>query len=94
MSDSVSLLPGDLLRVERRYLVDGVISMALAEGRYAGVERVGSSELIALRGEDGAVKLIPLSSVSEITLVSLVPRESAHAAPPAGAPPAWDPGVV
>lgn len=95
MSDSISLLPGDVLRVERRQLVDGVVSTSLAEGRFAGVEHVGTSELIALRGENGEIRFIPLASVSEITLVQAEPRVAAGGAgDDAPRAPAWDPGVA
>lgn len=91
MSDSISLLPGDVLRIERRYLVDGVVSTTTAEGQFAGVERVGSAEYVVIRGEDGETKLIPLANVSEITLVHVVER--APVAEEGGAA-AWDPGVA
>lgn len=76
--EGITLAPGDLLRVERRYLVDGVVSTAHAEGRFAGVERVGTSEHLALKDGE-SVRLIPLSAVSEITLVEAVPREKVAA---------------
>ena len=85
---------GDLLRVERRVLVDGIVNTTTAEGSFAGVQQVGSSELIVLRGEDGAVRLIPLANVSEITLVKAVQREAPPSHPAAPKAPAWDPGVA
>lgn len=95
MSDGFSLLPGDVLRVERRYLVDGVVSTTTAQGRFAGVERIGSTEHLVLRDEDGTVRMIPLSSVSEMVLVEAVQREAAAAAAAANAPRAsWDPAVA
>lgn len=93
MSDDISLMHGDVLRVERRFMVDGVVSVHLAEGHFAGVERVGTTELLVLRNEAGEVKLIPLASVSEITLVQTVEREPAPQQASATVP-AWDPGVA
>lgn len=84
--EGITLAPGDLLRVERRYLVDGVVSTAHAEGRFAGVERVGTSEHLALKDGE-SVRLFPLSSVSEITLVEAVPREKPSVVPPSEG---WD----
>ncbi|HEX2021342.1 MAG TPA: hypothetical protein VHH36_01405, partial [Candidatus Thermoplasmatota archaeon] len=72
--DAISLHPGDLLRVERRFLVDGVVTTALSEGRFAGVRVLGTSEHLALEGGGEEVKLIPLTAVSEITIVQSAPR--------------------
>lgn len=89
MTDGLSLLPGDLLKIERRYLVDGVITRVTDQGRFAGVQAVGTAEHIILEGgKKKAIRLVPLHSVSEITLVKAVPRQ------PRAAPPSWDPGVV
>lgn len=94
MSDSISLIPGDRLRVERRYLVDGVVNTAMAEGSFAGVQHVGTVEYVVLRDEAGETKLIPLANVSEITLVATTERAAGAAEAAAGrAEPAWDPAV-
>ena len=93
MSDSISLIPGDRLRVERRYLVDGVVNTAMAEGCFAGVQHVGTVEYVVLRDEAGETKLIPLANVSEITLVATTERAAAAEAAAGRAEPAWDPAV-
>lgn len=96
MSDGVTLLPGDVLRIERRFLVDGVVTTATTEGRFAGVERVGTSEHLVLEadeGQPGAYRLYPLSAISEITLVKAVARATTAPAETPKAP-AWDPGVA
>lgn len=88
------LAPGDRLKIERRYVVDGELRCVTDEGRFAGIERVGSLEHIVLRdAKSREVRMFPLHAVSEITLVHAARR--AKAAPPAalGAG-AWDPGFA
>jgi hypothetical protein len=95
-STTLSLAPGDLLQIERRFVVDGVVTTQTDEGRFAGVQAVGSAEHLALEcPKRNAVRLIPLHAIVEITLVAAVPREAPAPAPatPTGAP-AWDPGVA
>lgn len=69
-SEPVSLVHGDLLRIERRYVVDGVVTTVTDKGRFAGVQTVGSAEHIVLEDrERKEVRLFPLHAVSEIALV-------------------------
>lgn len=93
MSTDLTLVPGDVLRIERRYVIDGVVKRATDQGVFAGVQSVGTAEHIILEGgKKKAVRLLPLSSVSEITLVKAVPRQPKEAAP--ATRPAWDPGIA
>jgi hypothetical protein len=91
---------GDLLRIERRYTVNGELTTQTETGRFLGVELVGSAEHLVLRRTRGkAVRLFPLATVSEITVVKSATRVDAAASPPApGAGPApapqWDPGFA
>lgn len=88
-SDGMTLVPGDLLKIERRFLVDGVLQKQTTKGTFAGVQVVGTSEHIVLEGgKTKAVRLVPLASVSEITLVKAVPRK-----PKVVPAPAWDPAI-
>jgi hypothetical protein len=84
---------GDVLRIERRYLVDGVVQKLTDEGRFAGVQSVGTSEHLVLEDDQKAeVRLFPLTAISEITLLKPLPR-----APPVAAssgPAGWDPGIA
>ncbi len=91
-SDELTLVPGDVLKIERRYLVDGVLQKQTTRGTFAGVQAVGTAEhLVINSGKKGAVRLVPLHSVSEITLVKAMPRQPRPELPAA---PAWDPGVA
>jgi hypothetical protein len=93
MSQEITLVLGDVLRIERRYLVDGVVTKVTDEGRFAGVQSVGTSEHLVLEDDAKAeVRLFPLTAISEITLVQALPRQAKPAAGPA--PGAWDPGVA
>jgi hypothetical protein len=95
-STSISLAPGDLLQIERRFVVDGVVTTQTDQGRFAGVQAVGSAEHLALEcATRNAVRLFPLHAIVEITLVEAVRRETPAPAPsgPAAAA-AWDPGVA
>lgn len=91
MSDGLTLVPGDLLVIERRYLVDGVLQKQTTKGTFAGVQVVGTAEHIVLEGgsKKKAVRLVPLHSVSEITLVKAVPRK-----PKIAPAPSWDMGIA
>lgn len=61
---------GDAVRIERRYIVDGSLTSVLDEGRFKGVQLLGTSEhLVIESGPDGDVRMIPLHSISEIALV-------------------------
>lgn len=90
-SEDLTLLPGDVLKIERRYLVDGVLQKETTRGTFAGVQIVGSAEHIVLAGgpRKKSPRLVPLHSVSEITLVKAMPRK-----PKVVALPAWDPGIA
>lgn len=93
-SDALTLVPGDVLKIERRFLVDGVLQKETTKGTFAGVQVVGTAEHIVLEGKakgrgKGKARLVPLHSVSEITLVKAVPRKPKT--PPA---PSWDPGIA
>lgn len=88
MTDGITLVPGDVLKIERRFLVDGVVQKQTDRGVFAGVQVVGSAEHIVLqKGKRGTVRLVPLHSVAEITLVKAVPRQQKVA------PPTYDPSV-
>lgn len=91
-SEELTLVPGDVLLIERRTLVDGVLQKEKTRGTFAGVQVVGTSEHIVLAGgtKNASARLIPLSSVAEIKLVKAMPRKP-KVAP---APPAWDPGIA
>lgn len=88
MSQEITLVLGDVLRIERRYLVDGVVQKVTDEGVFAGVHAVGSAEHLVLEGEAKEVRLFPLTAISEITVLKALPRVS-HAPPPG-----WDPGIA
>ena len=91
MSDGITLVPGDVLRIERRFLVDGVVQKETQQGVFAGVQVVGSAEhLVIEKGKKRrTTRLVPLHSVSEITLVKKMPRTPAKV----DARPAYDPSV-
>lgn len=92
MSQEITLVLGDVLRIERRYLVDGVVQKVTDEGRFGGVHHVGSAEHLVLEDDQKSeVRLFPLTAISEITLVQALPRAPKPAAAPEGA---WDPGVA
>ncbi len=92
----VAVSPGDVLKVERRYLVGGVVTTITDEGRFGGVELVGTSEHLVL--EDTARKetrLFPMSAISEITVLEhtevlevTVEEQVAPTRPP------WDPSIA
>lgn len=98
-SDSISLVPGDILKIERRYMVDGVPTSVTDKGRFAGVQVVGSAEHIVLEDtQRKEVRMFPLSAICEITLVKTrrgSRKRGKDAASVAASPaPAWDPGVA
>lgn len=72
-SEERGLTRGDVLKVERRYVVDGVVTCVTDKGRFAGVESVGSVEHIVVEGKEGT-RMIPLASVSEIEVVERAKR--------------------
>ena len=92
MSQEITLVLGDVLRIERRYLVDGVVQRVTDEGRFAGVQHVGTAEHLVLEDDAKAeVRLFPLTAISEITLVKALPRASPI---PVQNPGSWDPGIA
>lgn len=96
-SETISLVVGDLLKIERRHMVDGVVTTVTSRGRFAGVQVVGSAEHLALEDpKRKSVRLYPLHAISEITLVKRAQRPDAKDVPVTAAPqpPAWDPGVA
>lgn len=78
--DDRGLARGDVLKVERRYVVDGVVTCVTDKGRFAGVESVGSVEHIVVEGKEGT-RMIPLSSVSEIEVVERAKKAATTANP-------------
>lgn len=89
-SDGPTLLPGDVLKVERRHLVDGKLARSTDQGTFAGIHVVGSAEHLVLEGgRKKGVRLVPLHTISEIRLVKAMPREVTTVAPA----PNWDPSV-
>lgn len=94
-TDGTGLAPGDKLRIERRYVVDGQLTSVTDEGRYAGIERVGSAEHLVLKDGKKKTRLFPLHAIAEITLVKSAPRSKAEATPAMPATPAaWDPSFA
>lgn len=61
---------GDELKIERRYVVDGALTSVTDKGTFQGLQVLGSTEHLVI--EDGAreVRMIPLHSISEITVVA------------------------
>lgn len=59
---------GDLIRIERRYVVDGNLTSMTDSGTYQGVESFGSMEHLVI-DDSKEVRMIPLNTISEITLL-------------------------
>ena len=92
-TDGIGLAPGDKLRIERRYVVDGQLTCVTDEGAFAGVERVGSHEHLVLKNGKKGVRMFPLTAIAEITVVK--PARRARVAEPAEpARPAHDPSFA
>lgn len=64
---------GDVVKIERRYVVDGSLTSVQDEGRFQGIQLLGTMEHIVLDAK-GETRTIPLASISEITLVAAAPR--------------------
>ncbi|MFA5860732.1 MAG: hypothetical protein WDA16_03465 [Candidatus Thermoplasmatota archaeon] len=94
-TESLGISPGDTLRIERRYIVDGQLTCVTDQGRFMGLERVGSSEHIVIRdSKKKELRMFPLHAIAEITLVRAVKRgkKGASDEPQAqGQEQAWDP---
>lgn len=76
---------GDLLRIERRVLVNGALTTLTDTGRFRGVEMVGSSEHLVLQeARRKTLRLIPLATIAEIAVVRAT-RSAVDV--PAGLPP-------
>lgn len=95
-SDASPLNPGDLLRIERRYVVDGQLTCVMDEGKFVALERIGSAEHLVIKdGKD--VRMFPLHAIAEIKLVKAKRRSSKavlETAAAAAVPLAWDPSFV
>jgi hypothetical protein len=99
-SETPGIAPGDLLRIERRYVLDGQLTCVTDHGRFERVERVGSSEhLVVVDAKRKEVRMFPLHAIAEIAIVKPARRgKRAGPAPQAsedsstGAP--WDPGFA
>lgn len=90
MSSDLTLVPGDVLKIERRFVVDGVLQKKTDRGVFAGVQVVGTSEHLVLEGgKKVSARLVPLTTVCEITVVKAMPRQ-----PPAAPVPTWDPSIA
>lgn len=59
---------GDLIRIERRYVVNGNLTSMTDSGTYQGIEAFGTTEHIVI-DDSKEVRLIPLNTISEITLI-------------------------
>lgn len=59
---------GDLIRLERRYVVGGKVTSLSDSGTFLGVASVGSIEHLVIDDVDER-RLIPLDSVSEIQIL-------------------------
>lgn len=92
-TDGIGLAPGDKLRIERRYVVDGQLTCVTDEGAFAGVERVGSHEHLVLKSGRKGVRMFPLTAIAEITVVKAA-RRVPEAEPAEPARPAHDPSFA
>lgn len=58
---------GDLIKIERRYIVEGSLTSVTDRGRFGGVQLLGGAEHLVLENK-ADVRMIPLHTVSEIVL--------------------------
>ncbi|MHB8605263.1 MAG: hypothetical protein ACYDCK_08390 [Thermoplasmatota archaeon] len=74
----------DVLQVQRRYVVDGVLTCVSEIGRFRGVQVLGSVEHLVLEdAKKREVHMIPLPTVSEIVLKQRsIPRDEREAFDP------------
>lgn len=92
-ASDASIHPGDYLRIERRYVLDGELTCVTDEGRFQGIERVGSSEHIVLKDtKNKEVRMFPLHAIAEIKLVRAAKKRATATANEATTN-AWDPSV-
>lgn len=69
-TETAAITPGDTLRIERRYIVDGELTCVTDQGRFLGLERVGTSEHLVIRDlKKKETRMFPLHAIAEITLV-------------------------
>lgn len=59
---------GDLIRIERRYVVNGNLTSMTDSGTYQGVEQFGSTEHLVI-DDSKEVRMIPIGTIAEITLL-------------------------
>lgn len=67
-TDGRNVNPGDLIRLERRYVVDGQVTSLTDSGTFLGVASVGSIEHLVIDDVEER-RMIPLESVSEIQVL-------------------------
>ena len=79
---------GDRIRVERKFVIDGVLTSVADKGVFHGIQAMGSIEHLLLESK-GEVRLIPIPSISEIVLEGL--REKRQSGPEARP---FDPGFA
>ncbi len=89
---NTAVAPGDLLRIERRYVLNGTMTTVTDTGRFRGIETIGTSEhLILQEARRKSLRLIPMTTIAEITLVRSAPRAEPAAQGDAVQAPADDP---
>lgn len=59
---------GDLIRLERRYVIDGAVTSLSDSGKFLGIASVGSIEHVVIDDVDER-RMIPLESVAEIQVL-------------------------
>lgn len=65
---------GDTLKIERRYVVDGALTSVTDRGTFQGLQVLGSTEHLVIEDAAQEVRMIPLHSISEITVVAAAKR--------------------
>lgn len=68
MMDDNDMRVGDLIRLERRYVVNGNVTSLSDSGTFLGVASVGSVEHVVIDDVDER-RMIPLDSVAEIQVL-------------------------
>lgn len=72
---------GDVVKIERRYVVDGALTSVSDEGRFEGIQLLGTMEHLVLDAK-GEMRTIPLASIAEIVLVRAAKGREAESADP------------